>query len=238
MAAAPTPLAEILARRIAAEGPMPLSDYMAECLLHPRHGYYSTRDPFGAGGDFTTAPEISQMFGEMIGLCLAQAWMDQGSPSRFVLAELGPGRGTLMADVLRSFRKLPALGQAACPVLVEASATLKARQAEVLAGEDVTWCDSIADLPDGPLFLIANEFFDALPIRQFHRDPAGWREVQVGLQEGRLTPGLTAPGPIAALDPRLGDTRPGDVVEFCPALPPIATEAARRIASAGGMAVV
>ncbi len=238
MSAAETPLAGILKARIAAQGPMPLSDYMAECLLHPRHGYYSTRDPFGAAGDFITAPEISQMFGEMIGVCLAQAWLDQGEPGHFVLAELGPGRGTLMADVLRSFRKLPALHAAARPILVEASATLRARQAETLAGERAEWRDSIADLPEGPLFLVANEFFDALPIRQFQRDAAGWREVQVGLTDGRLTPGLTAPSPIAELDHRLSDTRPGEVVELCPALPAIAAEAARRIGAQGGVALV
>ena len=238
MAGAMTPLGQILARRIAAQGPMSLSDYMAECLLDPRHGYYSTRDPFGAAGDFTTAPEISQMFGEMIGLCLAQVWLDQGRPERFVLAELGPGRGTLMADVLRSFRKLPALHHAARPVLVEASATLKARQAQTLASEQVEWRDSIEDLPGGPLYLIANEFFDALPIRQFQRDPSGWREVQLGLAGDRLTPGLTAPGPIAALGHRLADTKTGDIVELCPALPPIAAEAARRIRAEGGVALV
>ena len=234
-----TPLGRVLCARIATQGPMPLSDYMAECLLNPQHGYYATRDPFGATGDFTTAPEISQMFGEMIGLCLAQIWLDQGSPERFVLAELGPGRGTLMADILRSFRKLPALHRAARPVLVEASATLKHRQAETLADEDVAWHDSIADLPEGPLYLIANEFFDALPIRQFRRDAAGWREVVVGLaDDGRLIFGLTQPSAIAALAHRLADTRPGEVVELCPALPPIAAEAARRIAAHGGVALV
>ena len=101
------PLEALLIRRIAAAGPISLADYMAECLLHPEHGYYSTRDPFGAGGDFTTAPEISQMFGELIGLCLAQSWLDQGAPAPFTLAELGPGRGTLMADLLRATKAVP-----------------------------------------------------------------------------------------------------------------------------------
>ena len=108
-----TPLAELLARRIEAGGPITLADYMAECLLHPQHGYYSTRDPLGRGGDFTTAPEISQMFGELLGLSLAQAWLDQGSPTPFVLAEIGPGRGTLMADVLRTIRAVPGMAAAA-----------------------------------------------------------------------------------------------------------------------------
>ena len=102
-----TPLTELLSRRIRQDGPISLADYMAECLLHPQHGYYATRDPFGTSGDFITAPEISQMFGEMIGLALAQTWMDQGCPQNVVLAELGPGRGTLMADILRATKSVP-----------------------------------------------------------------------------------------------------------------------------------
>ena len=108
-----TPLARILARRIAAEGPVTLADYMAECLMHPLHGYYVTRDPFGAAGDFTTAPEISQMFGEMLGLWLAQCWIDQGRPAPFILAEIGPGRGTLMADILRAIGTVPGMRETA-----------------------------------------------------------------------------------------------------------------------------
>ncbi|MCB2104438.1 MAG: SAM-dependent methyltransferase, partial [Rhodobacteraceae bacterium] len=173
-----TPLARILTARIAADGPMSLADYMAECLLHPRHGYYATRDPLGVAGDFTTAPEISQMFGELLGLCLAQAWIDQARPARFVLAEIGPGRGTLMADILRAIRAVPAMADAADVHLIEASPALRARQRQTL-GDGVTWHDHIATLPDAPLFLVANEFFDALPIRQFTRHGAGWRERQI-----------------------------------------------------------
>jgi SAM-dependent MidA family methyltransferase len=113
-----TALAALLAARIAATGPMTLAEYMADCLLHPQHVYYATRDPFGRGGDFTTAPEISQMFGELVGLCLAQAWLDQGAPAPFTLAELGPGRGTLMADALRATRGVPGFHAAAQVVLV------------------------------------------------------------------------------------------------------------------------
>lgn len=119
-----TPLAGILLRRIAATGPITLADYMAECLLHPDHGYYSTREPFGAQGDFITAPEISQMFGELMGLSLAQSWLDQGAPAPFTLAEIGPGRGTLMADILRATRGVPGFHAAARVVLIEASARL------------------------------------------------------------------------------------------------------------------
>ncbi|MDH5530823.1 MAG: SAM-dependent methyltransferase, partial [Paracoccaceae bacterium] len=233
-----TPLGQILAARIAADGPMTLADYMAECLLHPQYGYYATRDPFGAAGDFTTAPEISQMFGEMLGLCLAQAWMDQGAPNPFILAEIGPGRGTLMADVLRTIRRVPGMYEAAQVHLIEASETLGARQADVLKDHRVLRHSHIAELPRGPFFLLANEFFDALPIRQFERQAAGWAERHVGLQKGQLTAGLAPAAPLGALNGRLADTRPGDIVEICPALPVIANEIADRIAKDGGAAII
>lgn len=231
-----TPLGHILARRIAAAGPISLADYMADCLLHPDHGYYATRDPFGRGGDFVTAPEVSQMFGELLGLALAQCWMDQGRPARFILAEPGPGRGTLMADMLRATARVPGFAAAVEVHLVEASAHLRACQRQTLAGRDVHWHARIEELPEGPLFLVANEFLDALPIRQFVRGPAGWSERLVGLQDGHLTPGLGGEMDVAPLAHRLGDTRPGDVVEFCPALPAIAAGIGGRIARHGGVA--
>ncbi|SDF39278.1 SAM-dependent methyltransferase [Rhodobacter capsulatus] len=233
-----TPLARLLAARIAAEGPIGLDQYMAECLLHPEHGYYATRDPFGRAGDFITAPEISQMFGEMLGLCLAQVWLDQGCPAPFTLAEIGPGRGTLMADVARVIRSVPGMAEAARLHLIEASPALRAVQRKTLAAHQVTWHDSVETLPEAPLFLLANEFFDALPIRQFQRTEAGWAERQVGLQGERLVPGLAPPTRFAALEHRLADTCPGDVVETCPAAAPILGEIARRIAAHGGAALV
>jgi SAM-dependent MidA family methyltransferase len=233
-----TPLGLALIRRIRATGPLTVADYMAECLLHPTHGYYTTREPFGAQGDFTTAPEISQMFGELLGLCLAQSWLDQGAPSPVTLAELGPGRGTLMADLLRATRAVHGFHAAARITLIEASPRLRARQRDTLAGQDVTWADSLNDLPDTPLFLVANEFFDALPIRQFLRHPQGWQERVVGLQDDRLAFGLTAPAPLADLAHRLADTAPGDLVEVCPSASPIVTEIARRIAARGGAALI
>lgn len=232
-----TPLGRIIAARIAAEGPISLADYMAECLLHPKHGYYATREPFGAAGDFTTAPEISQMFGEMLGLCLAQAWLDQGRPDPFLLTEIGPGRGTLMADVRRAIRAVPGMAAAAETHLVEASPRLRAIQRERL-GDGVTWHDTIETLPAGPLFLLANEFFDALPIRQFVREDVGWRERQIGLSEGTLAFGLGPEADYPSLRPRLSDTRPGDMVEICPALPAIAGDIGSRIARHGGLAIV
>ena len=233
-----TPLARLLAARIAAEGPIGLDRYMADCLLHPEHGYYATRDPFGRAGDFITAPEISQMFGEMLGLCLAQVWLDQGRPAPFTLAEIGPGRGTLMADVARVIRSVPGMAEAARLHLIEASPTLRAAQRQTLAAHPVTWHDSVETLPGAPLFLLANEFFDALPIRQFLRTEAGWAERQVGLQGERLVPGLAPPTRFAALEHRLADTKPGDVVETCPAAVPILTGIACRIAAHGGAALV
>lgn len=232
-----TALADILIRRITATGPITIADYMVECLLHPQHGYYSTRDPFGSEGDFTTAPEISQMYGELIGLALAHAWMAYGAPSPFTLAELGPGRGTLMADMLRATRTVPGFIDAADIHLVEASNALRQLQGRALAHYEVTWLDSVAGLPYAPLFVVANEFFDALPIRQFTRDPDGWRECQIGASAHRLSFGLSSPAPIAALDHRLGDTRPGDVVEIRPAAAPIIIELAARIAAHGGAAI-
>ncbi|MBE2277456.1 MAG: SAM-dependent methyltransferase [Rhodobacteraceae bacterium] len=239
MTGSPTPLAARLARRIRAGGPIPLSEFMAECLLDPQHGYYATRDPFGATGDFTTAPEISQMFGELLGLCLAQAWLDLGMPSPFTLAELGPGRGTLMADLLRATRGVAGFHAAARIVLVEASPTLRARQRQALAGHAPSWVDTADALPEAPLFLVANEFFDALPIRQFTRTAAGWAETVVGLaDDGRLALGRAPAAPLAALAPRLADTVTGDVVETCPAAPAIMAAITRRILSHGGMALI
>ncbi|MCV6597798.1 MAG: SAM-dependent methyltransferase [Mangrovicoccus sp.] len=232
-------LREILLRRIAAQGPLSIADYMADCLLHPEFGYYSTGAPFGQAGDFTTAPEISQMFGELLGLALAQAWADQGAPARFTLAELGPGRGTLMADLLRAAsRAMPGFAQAAELHLIEASHRLRAAQNERLASYAPQWHDNVAELPEAPTFLIANEFFDALPIRQFQRDGAHWRERLVGAREGTLCLGLSDPVQLPELATRDENTKPSDIVELCAAAGPIMAEIARRIAAHGGAAVI
>ena len=231
-----TALADLLKSRIAKTGPMAMSDYMAECLLHPQHGYYATRDPFGQAGDFITAPEISQMFGELLGLCLAQAWMDQGQPDTITLAEIGPGRGTLMADALRATKGVPGFRATAHVHFIEASPVLRAKQAELVP--NATWHDDVTTLPDAPLYLIANEFFDALPIRQFTRDPNGWREHMVGLEGETLTLGLSSPAPLDALEHRLDDTNPGDIVELCPALAGVTAQLGERIAANGGAALI
>lgn len=220
--------------RIARLGPMPLADYMAECLHDPEFGYYATRDPLGQGGDFTTAPEISQMFGELIGLWIAQVWMDQGQPQG-ILAELGPGRGTLMADALRATRGVPGFHDAMSLHLVEASPVLRAAQANTLHAHAPTFHDSITDLPEMPIFLIANEFFDALPIRQFQMSDAGdWQERQIGAADGGLIWGLAPPAP---LDVPPSFT-PGMIVETCAPGEAIAEEIGRRIRAHGGAALI
>lgn len=231
-------LTQVLLTRIASDGPMTMADYMTECLLHPTLGYYSTQDPLGAAGDFTTAPEISQMFGEMLGLSLAQAWMDQGAPSSFVLAEVGPGRGTLMADILRVARSVPGFVDAAEVNLVEASPVLRQKQRETLGGNPV-WHDTVDTLPeDKPLFLVANEFFDALPIRQFQREDDGWCERLVSRRDGALIAGLGGKAPVPVLAHRLEDTKNGEIVEICPASGPIANAIGTRIEGSGGAALI
>lgn len=233
-----TALKDRLLARIARTGPLGVADFMAECLLHPADGYYATRDPLGAAGDFVTAPEISQMFGELLGLWLAQVWMDQGRPDRIVLAELGPGRGTLMADALRATRGVPGFHDALALHLVEASPTLRAVQAAALAGHAPVFHGGVADLPEGPLFLVANEFFDALPIRQFRRAAgANWSERMIGAEAGRLIWGLSPPSPVAALAARQ-DVTEGQIVETCAPGEALAQEIGRRVATHGGAALI
>ncbi|RYH08792.1 class I SAM-dependent methyltransferase [Tropicimonas sp. IMCC6043] len=233
-----TPLGEILLSRIDVTGPIPLSEYMAECLLHPEHGYYTRGDAFGAAGDFITAPEISQMFGELLGLALAQSWIDQERPSGAVLAEVGPGRGTLMADALRAMATVAGLPEAFDLHLVEASPRLRQRQRAALSGHSARWCDRLAELPEAPLFLVANEFLDALPIRQFLRHADGWRERLVHRDGNRLVPVFSATAAVPALDHRLGDTEEGEIVELCPSLPTQIAVMASRIARHGGTAIL
>jgi SAM-dependent MidA family methyltransferase len=232
-------LKQRLLARIARTGPMTVADYMAECLLHPEHGYYTTRDPLGAQGDFTTAPEISQMFGELIGLWLAQVWMDQGRPAPVVLAEVGPGRGTLMADALRATRGVSGFHASLTLHMVEASASLRAAQAATLADYEPQFHGSLADLPEGPILLIANEFFDALPIRQFLRGAGtGWHERMIGADGERLIWGLAPASPVAALADRTASVTQGQIVETCAPAEAIAGEIGRRVAEHGGAALI
>jgi NADH dehydrogenase [ubiquinone] 1 alpha subcomplex assembly factor 7 len=236
------PLRDILLRRIAAEGPITVAAYMADCLLHPEHGYYRTQQAIGLGGDFTTAPEISQMFGELLGLWAADCWLKQGGPSKCYLVELGPGRGTLMRDALRAIRALPPFRKALQPVLIEASARLRGMQAELLAGEDAVWHEDIAAIPkDAPIFVLANEFLDALPIRQFQRgDDGAWHERCVGLDDSGSLCFLLDPRALPfddLLPPELREAPPGAIVESSPAMRAVAVDIAARLRLQGGAAL-
>jgi len=182
-----TPLEREIRAIIETEGPMTVSDYMQLCLAHPRHGYYVTRDPLGARGDFITAPEVSQMFGELIGAWAAAVWQQMGSPAGVHLVELGPGRGTLMADALRAAKALPKFRAALAVHLVEISPALRVRQEQTLAAEaPIRWHDTIESIPDGPAIVIANEFVDALRVHQFVKDSDGWHLRVVGIVDGKL----------------------------------------------------
>ncbi|HEY0571129.1 MAG TPA: SAM-dependent methyltransferase [Enterovirga sp.] len=230
-----TPLGRELATLIATEGPISVERYMALCLGHPRYGYYMTRDPFGREGDFTTAPEISQMFGELLGLWTAEVWTSMGRPPQFALVELGPGRGTLMGDALRALRIVPECRAALSVHLVETSPVLRDVQQNKLAasGVRVTWHDTFAHVPRGPAIVLANEFLDALPVRQFVRTEGGWHERMVGLDEDRIVFGL-----FAQPEPKLGrQGRPGDVVEVGEAALAVAREIAARLVTEGGAAL-
>ena len=232
-----TGLADILRARIRAEGPLPISWYMQDALLHPEYGYYMQETPFGREGDFITAPEISQMFGELIGLMLAQYWLDTGAPEAFNLVELGPGRGTLMADLLRATKGVRGFHEAASIHLVEASPGLRSRQIQAVSTQ-VAHHSMLSDVPEGPLFLVANEFFDALPIRQFVRYGEGWREKCVGLQNDQLVFGLSDPTCPAFLMHRLADTRDGDLVERSESGENFAGQIGARIATHGGIGLI
>ena len=241
---ADSPLGLLIRDQIRSDGPLSLAQYMALALGHPRHGYYITRDPLGSAGDFTTAPEISQMFGEMIGLWCVDVWQNLGAPAPVRLVELGPGRGTLMADLLRAASVVPAFRAALDIWMVETSPVLTGLQQKALEAIEppVHWTDHLASVPEGPALFIANEFFDALPVRQFQMTQRGWRERMVGLEGEGEGEGLIlalapdAPGAIAA---NLPHTAPlGAVGELSPDSLGIVADLAGRIASAGGAALI
>jgi SAM-dependent MidA family methyltransferase len=218
---------------IAADGPMTVADYMAACLHHPEFGYYAARPRLGAEGDFVTAPLVSQMFGELIGLWAAETWMRMGSPASFRLVEMGPGDGTLMSDVLRAGRAVPGFLDAADLWLVETSGPLRAAQRARLG--EVQWAETLAGVPGGaPLILIANELLDCLPARQFVRLEHGWAERRVGLgPAGGLAFGL-APPPNGFMP---SDAPPGSLLEWSEATAVLGAEVGRRIALDGGAAL-
>ncbi|MEF3366992.1 class I SAM-dependent methyltransferase [Methylocystis sp. 9N] len=226
-------LSEEIAAMILHDGPITLERYMALCLSHPRYGYYMTRDPFGAAGDFVTAPEISQMFGELLGVWTSEAWRAAGGVSPARLVELGPGRGTLMSDVLRVARISPGFLDAISVHLVETSPALRETQRHTLANavKPVEWHADFAEVPPGAAFILANEFFDALPIRHFVKTSGGWRERLVGLGvEGELVFGLSEQLETALAVP----AREGSIIEVCPAAQRLMSEIAARLVAEGG----
>ncbi len=222
---------------IETEGPMPFDRFMELCLAHPRHGYYLTRDPFGASGDFVTAPEISQVFGELLGLWAAHMWSVMGRPERLRLVELGPGRGTLMSDALRACRVAPEFLAALDVHMIETSPVLRERQQETLAAAPapVSWAPSFDLVPEGPLIVLANEFFDALPVRHFVRAEEGWCEKLIGNgADGRLFAGISpVPEPLIRAQAPIGS-----VLEIGAAAHQYMARVARRIADFGGAALI
>ena len=242
-----TPLKARIHSLIERTGPITVADFMSMCLSDPEHGYYMTRTPFGSEGDFTTAPEVSQMFGEMIGAWCLETWETIGRPNSVHLVELGPGRGTLMADMLRLARLDPAFAKAVHVHMVETSPHLRNLQQQTLQAAPVacTWHETLAEVPEGPTLLVANEFFDALPIHQYVLTSEGWRERMVGLTPhgtgfifaagpGRLdTAGL--PNEIA--NPTSRNIGPGAILETQPLSNAIMSQIASRLKAHGGAAL-
>lgn len=238
-----TPLEERLIVLIKSRGPITVSDYMEDALFHPHDGYYTSQTPIGAKGDFTTSPEISQIFGELIGLWLVQSWIDMGQPKAFNLIELGPGRGVLMQDILRAAKLRPAFLDAAHIWLVEMSGRLRHEQQRRLrdAGIATDWADEFSEVPPGPSLIVANEFFDCLPIRQFIRVENGWRERMVGLDASgsalSFETAATPPLPTIAL-PDPDSAAPDSLFEISEAGETMADEIARSLVEYGGRALI
>ncbi len=238
-----TPLAALLIQRIGAAGPITLAEFMVAALGHPQHGYYAKQrqqtDPFGIAGDFITAPEISQVFGELLGLWALDLWQRLDIPGPMQLVELGPGRGSLMQDILRVMARHPKMTKDLSVHLVEISPGLRASQKDRLGKSNVSlaWYDHVSEVPQAPFILIANEFLDALPVRQFHRQDDGWHEVMVGInKDGNLTLGVASN--VSVLSDLLPSVSEGDVIEWCPAAVSIVDEIARRLHHVPGAALL
>jgi NADH dehydrogenase [ubiquinone] 1 alpha subcomplex assembly factor 7 len=239
----PTPLETKIRERIARGGPIPVHEFMNLCLYDLGHGYYNRRPAFGVAGDFITAPEISQMFGELIGLWAATVWEALGRPDPLLLVEFGPGRGTLMADALRATRAVPDFRKAVRAHLVETSADLQMRQRQTLAGvEDVMlrWHVALDEVPAGPAIILANEFFDALPVHQAERRATGWHERAVTVNAGGELALTVAEEPLAGFEAGLPSAvrraAVGAIFEWRPDR--IAVEIARRVAADGAALVI
>lgn len=242
------PLKDRLIAKINAEGPLSIAEYMTICLLDPVQGYYPTRDPLGSDGDFITAPEISQMFGEVIGLWCIQTWQDMGRPDRLHLIELGPGRGIMMSDILRAAQLDKAFMKAVNVTLIEASPALEAVQGKTLSSAPcpISWAASLDKAPQGPAIIIGNEFLDCLPIRQFIQKDrfagrAGWQERMVAVDDGNLRFGVS-PARIsetvqATLPAAQEDAKDDDLLEVCPASAQIVDQVKARFDRDSGRAL-
>lgn len=246
-----SPLHQHVERLIATEGPIPISEFMALALYHPFHGYYRQQSAVGAGGDFITAPEISQMFGELIGLWCIQCWINMGQPTKFNLIELGPGRGILMADALRAAALSQPFLEAAQLQLVEVNQALQKDQHKNLRKiephiSSVTWHERFDSIPEGPSIIVANEFFDCLPIRQFQRTEKGWCERMVGLDQNgqlcfQLSPDPIPPNFLNSLhlnSTAFGVAQLGHVLEYSPASQALATQIVERLNNQPGYALI
>ena len=238
-------LERYLQEQIARHGPISIAEYMAQALGHPQFGYYMGKDPLGVAGDFITAPEISQMFGELIGAWAVVAWQRMGRPNPLALVELGPGRGTLMSDALRAAKTAPDFLAAARIHMVETSPALEARQRQALAGHGATWHRDFEQVPPAPLIVIANELFDALPIQQYVLTKEGWRRRCVGIDHGthRLC-FVLAPEPLdhplvgGVMEQSLSEGAIGEVRETSPASIALMSAIARRIRQHRGTALI
>lgn len=227
-------LNDLIKAHIRQHGPMTVQDYWVLCLAHPQHGYYRKQDPFGRQGDFITAPEISQMFGEILGIWAADLWMKLGSPSNFLLAECGAGRGTMLGDLLRATKNVPGFHDAMSVQIVETSETLRKVQADTLADYKVTWHDTIDELPaNAPIIFVTNEFLDALPIRQVVRAKGQWFERVIGLQDDKLSFGR---GGVVPMSDKV-EANDGTIFEFSPARDNIWRQIAERVRTQTGGAL-
>ncbi len=236
-----TPLERIIVAQIEEHGPMPLERYFDMCLSHEQFGYYRTRNPLGRAGDFITAPEVSQVFGELIGIWCAAGWQTMNAPDPFHLIELGPGRGTLMADLMRAGDVMPGFCDSVQVHMVETSAVLKQEQERTLRNLNVpvSWHAHLDDIPEGPCLIVANEFFDALPVRQIVRGPGGWYDRAVVLDDGRLVLGAM-PEVVADEDVPVwvGEAQDGEIAETSRSRSGYAQKIARRVSQHGGAALI
>ncbi|SFV29715.1 SAM-dependent methyltransferase, MidA family [Devosia crocina] len=231
----PLSLAQQIDLQISANGPISIATYMGLCLTHPTKGYYKGADPLGAAGDFITAPEISQMFGELIGFHLVNVWQQMDQPRQFNLLELGPGRGTLMADILRVACRAEGFRDALKLKLFETNPVLTGEQRNRLASYEPQWLENFEQFDEGPILVVANEFFDALPIRQFVRKPDGWHERLVGLVDGKRTFGLSpTPIPAETMPTAIAEAAEDSLFEVCFAAGEVMSRIGKAVARQGG----